>query len=146
MGFHAYKESKLPKDFESKFADRNKLYDDNYNYPLKIILLIVLTLVLLVSFSIVKYNKNRANSIREAKVYTDKHLKDVVEAQKSLSKRIKSYLYVNNGKVSKNVKNKLNNEYNRLSDQLDKMDQNNDTVSKLHSDLDLDRTGIDTLS
>lgn len=146
MGFHAYKESKLPKDFESKFADRNKLYDDNYNYPLKIILLIVLTLVLLVSFSIVKYNQNRANSIREAKVYTNKHLKDVIKAQKSLSKRIKSYLYVNNGKVSKNVKNSLNNEYNRLSDQLDKMDQNNDTVSRLHSDLDLDRTGIDTLS
>lgn len=146
MGFHAYKESKLPKDFESKFADRNKLYDDNYNYPLKIILLIVLTLILLVSFSIVKYNQNRANSISEAKVYTNKHLKDVVEAQKSLSKRIKSYLYVNNGKVSENVKNNLNNEYNRLSDQLDKMDQNNDTVSRLHSDLDSDRTGIDTLS
>lgn len=146
MGFHAYKESKLPKDFESKFADRNKLYDDNYNYPLKIILLIVLTLVLLVSFSIVKYNQNRANSIREAKVYTNKHLKDVIKAQKSLSKRIKSYLYVNNGKVSENVKNNLNNEYNRLSEQLDKMDQNNDTVSRLHSDLDLDRTGIDTLS
>lgn len=146
MGFHAYKESKLPKDFESKFADRNKLYDDNYNYPLKIILLIVLTLILLVSFSIVKYNQNRANSIREAKVYTNKHLKDVIKAQKSLSKRIKSYLYVNNGKVSENVKNNLNNEYNRLSDQLDKMDQNNDTVSRLHSDLDLDRTGIDTLS
>lgn len=146
MGFHAYKESKLPKDFESKFADRNKLYDDNYNYPWKIILLIVLTLVLLVSFSIVKYNQNRANSIRETKVYTDKHLQDVIKAQKSLSKQIKSYLYVNNGKVSENVKNSLNNEYNRLSDQLDKMDQNNDTVSRLHSDLDLDRTGIDTLS
>lgn len=146
MGFHAYKESKLPKDFESKFADRNKLYDDNYNYHLKIILLIVLTLLLLVSFSIVKYNQNRANSIREAKVYTDKHLKDVLKAQKSLSKQIKSYLYVNNGKVSEKVKNNLNNEYNRLSDQLDKMDQNNDTVSRLHSDLDLDRTGIDTLS
>lgn len=146
MGFHAYKESKLPKDFESKFADRNKLYDDNYNYPLKIILLIVLTLVLLVSFSIVKYNQNHEIAVRESKVYTDKHLKDVVKAQKSLSKRIKSYLYVNNGKVSENVKNNLNNEYNRLSDQLDKMDQNNDTVSRLHSDLDLDRTGIDTLS
>ena len=146
MGFHAYKESKLPKDFESKFADRNKLDKEDYTHPIPIILVIVLTLVLLVSLIIVKYNKNHEIAVRESKVYTDKHLKDVVKAQKSLSKRIKSYLYVNNGKVSKNVKNSLNNEYNRLSDQLDKMDQNNDTVSRLHSDLDLDRTGIDTLS
>ncbi|CAI2673130.1 hypothetical protein AKUA1401_UNKNOWN100040 (plasmid) [Apilactobacillus kunkeei] len=49
MGFHAYKESKLPKDFESKFADQNKLDKEDYTHPIPIILVIVLTLVLLVS-------------------------------------------------------------------------------------------------
>ncbi|CAI2681940.1 hypothetical protein AKUG0420_TOXIN100080 (plasmid) [Apilactobacillus kunkeei] len=67
MGFHAYKESKLPKDFEIKFAARNKLDKEDYTHPIPIILVIVLTLVLLVSLSIVKYNQNHEIAVGNRK-------------------------------------------------------------------------------